>query len=513
MHMMRLKLIDYFDKGATRDPDHVFLVEGDVRKSYQEVQASSYRIARLLMSIGASRGTHVAVYSPNSARALEAILGILRAGSTWVSLNVHNALDDTCQFINNNDIEVVFIDPAVGQNLDYMRERCPGLRTVLSLGAGTLYSPSYDELIGPHSADPVEVEVNEEDIATILSSGGTTGVPKGVQLSHRAWSTMICGTSDIYRGDQHVMLLVAPITHASGTIALGMMQKGTTNVVLPGFDPTAVMRAIEDHRVTHLFLPPAAIYALLDHPDVRSYDYSSLDHIICASTPIAVSRIEEIVDVFGPVFSQAYGQNETMTTVAYFSPGDHVAALRDPALRHRLFSVGKACLVSRIAVMDGDGALLGPGEMGEIVVRGGMLSSGYYKRPDSVAELSRFGWHHTSDIGYLDKDGYLYIAGRTQDMIVSGDLSIFANEVEQVLMTHPAVFDCAVVGIADGQGNEVVTAVVELKAGASIEPRELEMLCQNRLPTEKAPKSFHVWPALPRSSVGKILKRKIKERF
>jgi acyl-CoA synthetase (AMP-forming)/AMP-acid ligase II len=511
--MTSMTLIDFFDKGVAKGPEHSFLVDANGPRSFRAVQETTHRLARLLANSGAGAGTRVAVFSSNSAQAFEAVLGSLRAGCVWVSVNLRNSVDDNIHVLRSNEVEVLFYAPELHDAMLRMREGCPAIRSVYSLGPETEVSEGYESLLARQGNEAIEVRRRSTDTAVILSSGGTTGQSKGVVLSQRAWQTMIFGMSDIFRTERPVMLVVAPMTHASGVLALGMMHMGTTNVILPAFDPVAVMQAIEKHRVTHVFLPPTAIYMMLSHPDVRRHDYSSLSHIICASAPMSIERMAEAIEVFGPVMSQMYGQTESMTTVTYHSPADLSRAVADPRLRHRLASVGKVCLVSRIEVMDDDGRLLPRGEVGEIVVRGDAISDGYYRNPEETAAMRTHDWHHTSDVGYIDEDGYVFIVDRKRDMIISGGFNIFPSEIEQVIWSHPSVGDCAVIGIPDEKWGEAVTAIVVPKAGFSINPDELQTYCRQRLASVKVPKSVIVEADLPRSAVGKVLKRVLRERF
>jgi acyl-CoA synthetase (AMP-forming)/AMP-acid ligase II len=259
-------------------------------------------------------------------------------------------------------------------------------------------------------------------------------------------------------------------------------------------------------------MPPTLIYILLAHPDIGKYDYSSLRNLVYASAPMSVDKLVEAVEVFGPVLTQTYGQAEAAMICTFFSPRDHAEALEGNK-RHRLASCGKATPLMRVEVMDDDGRLLPRGERGEIVVRGGLVMKGYYKNPQATAEVSTFGWHHTGDIGVIDEDGFVYIVDRKKDMIISGGFNVFPSEVEQVLWSHPAVQDCAVIGVPDEKWGEAVKAVVELKPDAKAEAAELIALAREKLGGVKAPKSVDFVATLPRSPVGKVLKKDLRATY
>jgi acyl-CoA synthetase (AMP-forming)/AMP-acid ligase II len=223
-------------------------------------------------------------------------------------------------------------------------------------------------------------------------------------------------------------------------------------------------------------------------------------------------KLKEAIDVFGPVMAQTYGQAESPMLCTFLSPQEHQVS-GNPVHEQRLASCGRATLLTQVAIMDDDGRLLDAGDRGEIVIRGNLVMKGYVNNPAATEEASRFGWHHTGDIGLMDSDGYVYIVDRKRDMIISGGFNIYPSEIEQVLWAHPDVQDCAVIGVPDDKWGEAVKAVVELKPGATTAPQDLLDFCRARLGGMKTPKSAEIWPELPRSPVGKVLKRDIRERF
>ncbi len=265
--------------------------------------------------------------------------------------------------------------------------------------------------------------------------------------------------------------------------------------------------------MTQLFLPPTVIYKLLSHPRVREGDYSSLRYFVHSAAPMSADRLREALEVFGPVMVQAYDQAEAPFVCTVLGIDDHARILADPALAHRLSSCGRPSPFVRVGVMDADGRLLPPGERGEIVVQGDLVMQGYHQDPERTAEALRHGWLHTGDVGYRDADGYFYIVDRVKDLIVSGGFNIPPSEVERVLWAHPAVNDCAVIGVPDQLWGEAVKAVVELKPGAAWDAQAALAYCRERLGAMKAPKTIEVWDALPRSQVGKVLEREIRERY
>lgn len=507
-----LRLIDFFDKGAALAPDRAFLVDDAGQRSYREVSRSSHHIANALRRDGIMPGARAAVYAANATRAFECVIGLLRAGCVWVPVNVRNLVEDTEHVLRHSDAEVLFYAAAFADNVAAILAQCPGIRRVICLDAGTADHPAFADWIRG-TADLAEaVEADANDLATLFSSGGTTGKPKGVMMSNLAWQTMVASCLALQPHPAPVHLVAAPMTHAAGGSALAMMPMAATNIMLPGFDPLRVMAAIEQHRVTHLFLPPTAIYRLLAHPDVRNHDYSSLRYFNYSSAPMSPDKLKEALEIFGPVMMTAFGQTESGLNVTYFSPQDHAAALAS-GNEQRFLSCGRASPFHRVAIMDDAGRLLPPGSPGDIVVRSTSIMLGYYKNPEETASSQAHGWHHTGDIGYLDEEGWLFLVDRKRDMIVSGGFNVYPGEIEKVLLAHPAVQDCAVIGVPDELWGEAVKAVVELKPGAAFDGEELLVFCRRSLAGYKLPKSIEATPELPRSPAGKVLKRVIRDKY
>ena len=283
--------------------------------------------------------------------------------------------------------------------------------------------------------------------------------------------------------------------------------------ILDRAEPEAIFDAIERHGVTHSFLPPTVIYMLLAHPRARTANLSSLRCLIYGGAPMSAEKARQAVELFGPCLAQIYGQSECPCTIAILTPEEHVEAIRDPAKAHRLASCGRPPVFTQVAIIDEDGNLRPAGERGEIGVRGPIVHAGYHNNPEATAQSRVNGWHRTGDIGVFDADGYLYIVDRKKDMIISGGLNVYPGEIEQVIWAHPAVQDCAVIGVPDEKWGEAVKAVIELKPGATLDPSEVLSMCREKLGGYRTPKSVEIWPELPRSAVGKVLKREIRARY
>jgi len=347
----------------------------------------------------------------------------------------------------------------------------------------------------------------------LVGTGGTTGRPKGVMLTGRNIETMSALTLMSYPfRPRPRYLALAPLTHAAGVLCFPVMTLGGEIVIMPKPDLAEFLALIEKHQITHTFLPPTLIYMLLDHPRLAETDLTSLQCLWYGAAPMSASRLEEALTTIGPVMGQLFGQSEAPMMISTLAPAEH---FRDDGsvATERLSSAGRPTPLTTVAIMDDDGHLHAPGERGEIVIRGPLVMPGYYKNPEATADAARYGWHHTGDIGYLDQDNFLFIVDRAKDMIITGGFNVYSAEVEQVLLAHPAVQDCAVIGLPDEKWGERVTAVIQLRPGMTVTEDEIRSFVKDRLGSVKAPKQVEVWPDLPRSKVGKVLKVEVKAQF
>ncbi|MBS38116.1 MAG: o-succinylbenzoate--CoA ligase [Thiotrichales bacterium] len=511
---MVLRLIDYFDRGASFNPARDCFIQGEQRITFAEVQRLSHRIGNALLSEGVSKGHQAAVFSPNDAMAFVCVLGILRACAAWVPINARSAMTENLHVLNDSGCELLFYHSSFEGEIEEIRKQVPGIRRYVCVDREGPESPFLQDWIANQQDIAPYIACDPQDFAAIRYTGGTTGVPKGVPLTHLNFSYMLANASVAMPYDEPpVYLAAAPMTHVAGAMSLMLLPHGTTIVVIDRPQPELVMEMIKTHSVTTVFLPPTAIYMLLAHPDVRNCDYSSLKYFHYAASPMSPDKLREAIDVFGPVMSQSYGQTESPFISTYFSKKDQAEACHDPDKSHRLRSAGRPSLFTLVEIMDDDGNILGAGDVGEIVTRGGIVMVGYYKRPDATQEVSAHGWHHTNDIGYKDEDGFIYIVDRKRDMIVSGGFNVWPSEIENVILTSSAVQDCAVIGVPDEKWGEAVKAVIELKPGRQISSEEIVAMCKDQLGSVKSPKSVEFWDELPRSAVGKVLKKDVRERF
>ena len=507
-----MRLIDYLDKGAMLDADAPCLTMGETDLSYRDVQRLTHRVARALQRSGVKPGDKVAVLSSNDAIAFSCVFAISRAGAVWCPINPRNEAAENRFILDAFDCTALIFHSAYAPLVEQMRADLPKLAVLVCLDKAMPFAPALETWLDGVGDEPLAV-APADDIAMIAGTGGTTGQPKGVMLSGRNLETMSALTLMSYPFEgRPVYLALAPLTHAAGVLCFPILALGGRVVIMPKADLADFLDLIARRRVTHTFLPPTLIYMLLEHPKLAGTDRSSLQCFWYGAAPIAAARLEEALVKIGPVMAQLFGQTEAPMMISTMAPKDHFNADGSIA-RGRLTSAGRPAPLIHLGVMDEAGQLLPAGERGEIVVRGSLVMEGYYKNPAATAEVSRFNWHHTGDIGYLDDENFLFIVDRAKDMIITGGFNVYSIEVEQALLQHPDVMDSAVFGLPDDKWGERVAAVVQLHAGRTLAADEIKAFVKARIGSVKAPKQVDIWPDLPRSKVGKVLKKEIRAKL
>ncbi|MFI6937131.1 class I adenylate-forming enzyme family protein [Streptomyces sp. NPDC050287] len=510
-----MAIIDFFDRGWRINPHGVAYRHGDTSLAFDQAGELSCRIANALVDTGVGRETKAAVLSPNDLLAWICVLGIWRSGAAWVPLNPSHPVSDNVVLLDRFDVEVLFYAPSVADQIERMRAELPGITAWIALDEGTGDVALADWVSG-HADTRPEVERDMDDVVAVAPTGGTTGLPKGVMNTHRSFSTMVVHQMlalTYPAGAPIVNLAAAPMTHTAGLFSLQATARGGTTVVIDEARADSILDAIERYGVTELFLPPTVVYRLLERLEHREADTSSLRYIMYAAAPMSLDKLRLGIERLGPVFVECYGQMEAPAAITFLRPDEH---LIDGATApdERLSSCGRPYPLVRVAVLDpSSGAELAPGSTGEICVRGDLLMKGYYKDPERTAQTIVDGWLHTGDLGHLDEHGYLHLTDRRKDLIISGGFNVYPGEVEQVIWSHPAVQDCAVVGAPHPDWGEAVTAVVELNPGASADPAEILALCRERLGPIRTPKDVIFVARLPRSPNGKVLKKDVRATF
>ncbi|WP_435745093.1 fatty-acid--CoA ligase FadD8 [Nocardioides sp. SYSU DS0663] len=496
---------------------------GEVTLTGGEVAQRISQYVQAFESLDAGRGTAGALLALNRPE----VLFILGAGQTQgyrrTSLHPLGSLDDHAYVINDAEITTLVVDPVpmfVERALGLLDE-CPGLKQVLTIG------PVPDELshVGRDLAaaaaafepQPLEAAALPEDhVVSITYTGGTTGKPKGVIGTARQMNTMTqVQMAEWEWPESPRFLMCTPLSHAGAAFFVPTVLKGGCLYVLAKFNPAEVLRTIEEQRITATMLVPSMLYALMDHPDSRTRDLSSLETVYYGASAINPVRLREAIDRFGPIFAQYYGQSEAPMVISYLGKQDHVEAGD-----RRLSSCGRPSAFLRTALLGEDGRPVPVGEPGEICVAGPLLAGGYWKLPEPTAETFRDGWMHTGDVAREDEDGFWYIVDRTKDMIVTGGFNVFPREVEDVVAEHPAVAQVGVIGTPHEKFGEAVTAIVVLREDAARDDdavarmtAEIQEMVKERKGSVHAPKQVVVAESLPLTALGKPDKKALRAQY
>jgi len=482
----------------------------DQTLSYEQMRTRISQFAQAYAAAGLGVGSTVSMLSTNRAEVLYAMGANSMTGCRATPLHPLGSLDDHAYVLEHGEIETLIYDPSsFDERARELKDRVPGLERLLAFGPSTV----GEDLIAAADAYPAaELEppvVDPDSPASLSFTGGTTGKPKGVIGTYRSSSSLVqIQMAEWEWPDELRFLLCTPLSHAAAAFWVPVLLRGGSFVALPSFNPVTWFEAVQEHRITATMLVPAMLYALLDHPDIDTYDLSSLQTIYYGASPASPARLKQAIERFGQIFFQFYGQSEAPMTVTVLRKGDH-----DPNDLARLATCGKPVPWVRAALLDEACSPVPRGEPGEICVQGPLVSNGYWKLPDETEKAFAGGWLHTGDVAREDEDGFWTIVDRTKDMIVSGGFNVFPREVEDVLSGHPSVSSVAVIGVPDEKWGEAVKAVIVARPGATVDEAELIALVREKKGPVYAPKSIDVVEAIPLTPVGKPDKPKLRERY
>jgi acyl-CoA synthetase (AMP-forming)/AMP-acid ligase II len=501
-------------RAAQQRPDVVATIFGDRRTSFVEQRDRVSRVAGGLRELGVQPGDRVAFLGLNSDRFYEFYFAVPWVGAAVNPINTRWAAAEIVYALEDSQTGALMVDDAFLPLVEQICSRYGGLKTLIYAGDGPVPDgmESYDELAiaGPELAD---VRRGGDDMAGLFYTGGTTGFPKGVMLSHRNLITSVLGlqASGVFPHTSGPTLHVAPMFHLAAVSELiSCAVAGRTQIILPVFDPLAVLEVVDRDRVEALRLIPVMLQMLIDHPRFDDFDLSCVSSVGYGGSPIAVALLERATAKFPRAdFVQVFGQTELSPVTSILGPEDHAV----PRRTWLMGSAGRAAPHAEIRIVDDSGAEVPVRTVGEVVVRGGHVMHGYWNNPTETAFVLRSGWLHTGDAGYLDRDGYLFIVDRLKDVIITGGENVYSSEVEAALATHPAVSACAVIGVPDERWGERVHAVVVLRDGSVATAEELRDHTKEVLAGYKCPRTVDFVDALPLSAAGKVLKRELRSRY
>ncbi len=503
-----------FDMACAYYPERTALIDGERRLTYRDMNGWANRVANGLSELGVGKGDRVGLLMPNCLEFIPSMVGIWKSGAAMTQMPARASADDFCFFLEEVRASTLIYHRAFDEAIARVRGRLPGLRHVIRLAGDGDPIPGvldYEQTFAAQPAEPPAIEPAADDLAFVGFTSGTTGVPKGVMQTHATWShyaiTAGLEIGDIRPGE--VFAHGAPLTHFTQTFVMPVFMRGGTNVILPGLDLDTLLDTIERLRVTATAVVPTIVAMLLDHPRRAGADLSSLRTVIYAGSPMAPEVLRRALETFGPIFVQTYAGTEPgyMTCLR---KEDH--RLDTPEWEERLASAGRPMYHVDLTIRDPEGRALPTGELGEICAAqpGQMVG---YVNSDLDPEVMRDGWVRSGDIGFVDELGYVFIVDRKKDMIVTGGFNVFPRQIEDILAAHPAVAQCAVIGVPDDKWGEAVKAVVVTRPGAEVTADELIALVKRRKGSVWAPKSIDFARRLPLNPSGKIDKKMLRAPF
>jgi acyl-CoA synthetase (AMP-forming)/AMP-acid ligase II len=498
---------DFLTHWATDRPDRLALQEEDRRFSYSELEDRTAKVASMLLATGLQKGDRIGWIGKNSDLYFTLFYGAARVGIVMVPIGWRLAPAEWAYITGDTQAKILFTGAGFDAAGDVLKAQ--------DVSVGQIINESDARSMIDNAVRTSFDAAGPDDAVLQLYTSGTTGNPKGAVLSNRnlfALRKHSESSDHAYTkwDDDEVVLIAMPCAHIGGTgLGIMAMATGLPGLVLAEFTPDAVFDAIEHGGATRLFVVPAALQMMVNHPRCASVDYSNLKYILYGAAPIPLELLRQCIAMFGAQFIQVYGMTETTGTICMLPPEDH-----DPAGNVRMRSAGKPLPGVELRIVDGAGQDLPTGEVGELWTRSSNNMIGYWNLPDATkGTVAEGGWVRTGDAGYLDEDGYLYIHDRVKDMIITGGENVYPAEVESAIYGHPDVMEVAVIGVPDDKWGESVKAVCVPKGGAVIDPESVITWARERIAGFKVPKSIDVIPALPRNASGKILRKDLRAPY
>lgn len=500
---------------AKKYPRKLGIIGEDIRLTWQEANNRINSLSNAFIALGLKKGDRCAILDHGSHRYIELYLAMAKAGVIAVPLNPRLAPKELAYMINDSGAKGICIESIFSETINPIKNACKTLEVFIGMGQDHRWPLDYKELIANYPNSEPIVPIGETDIFRIVYTGGTTGFPKGVMLSHKSTMAHVMSMhlshrgvpSDIFGCFAGLPLLGNPL------IVFSFMLLGGT-IVIDTFSPKRFYEVIDKEKITITMLTPTMIIMVLEGADHTKYDLSSLRQFQYGASPMPVPILQKLINIFpNSEFLQVYGATEGGLTIAILPPEDHRIDKESEKASKVLSSIGKAFDNVEIAVIDDNGNELPAGEIGEVVSRGPLAMDGYWNNPEGTAEAFKFGWCHVGDLGYKDENGYIYLVDRKKDMIITGGFNVYSKEVENAIYGHPAVEEVAVIGVPDPKWGEAVKALIKLKKGKIASTEEILEVCHENIARFKVPKSIEFVEDFPHTALGKIQKSILREVY
>ena len=504
-------------RNANKFPDKTAVVSETRSFSFRELNDRVNRLAHSLLNAGLRKGDRIGVLLHNGTPFLEIYFASAKTGAIFCPYNNHFKQSELKDILDYSTPRYLFVDNDFIEMVGALKQELKSVEKYICLQKTSLpFVEPYEALIARGRGEEPNTKVVEDDVLSIIFTGGTTGKPKGAMRTHRhLLSNAVAGVIELKVEYDERVLITFPMYHVAceDNIVRHSFMPNTFYIRREGaFDPEEVLAYISKERITRCQFVPTMIHSLIQVPNIDKVDLSSLRLILYAASVMPVELLKKALAVFSCGFAQLYGQTESGPLTTVLKPEDHVLD-GSPKTLARLASCGKAVINYEIRVVDEEDHDVPIGEVGEIIGRSEAMMAGYWQMPEQTAKKLKNGWLHTGDLGRIDEDGYLYMVERKDDLIISGGVNVYPREIEEVLYGHPAVSEASVIGLPDEHWGEVVKAVIVPKQGVQVTDREIIEFCGKNLAGFKKPKSVDFWTELPKSPQGKILKKEIRKHY
>lgn len=502
-------------------PERDCVVFDGKRWTYAQINERVNRLANALAQLGVDKGDRIGFLHVNCNQYIETYFAVAKLSAIFVPLNFRAKADELTYMLANAEAKLLFVGSRYLDIVNTMLPHLPTIKQSISIDSKQEGKVYYEDLFRSASSDELMSEIGDEDITILMYTAGTTGLPKGVPLKHNAFATYALENVEPANPDiEERNLLTVPLYHVAGIQAmLAAIYGGRTLVLMKQFEVKEWLEMIQREKATRAMLVPTMLKRVIDDPDYNKYDLSSLQVITYGAAPMPFEVINKAIKVMPWVrFINAFGQTETASTITTLGPEDHVIEgteeEREKKLKRLTSSIGKPLPDVEVKIVDEDGKALPPLEVGEILARGPRIMTGYWKDEKKTSQaITSDGWLRTGDMGWMDEEGYIYLAGRGDDMIIRGGENISPEEVENVLHSHPKIEEASVIGIPDMEWGQEPRAVVVLKKGETATSEEIIEYCRSRLAGFKRPRSVVFIDSLPRNQMGKVLRKKLREEY
>lgn len=516
-----MNTLDFLSISNAICPDRDCVLFEGKRVTFSQVNERSNRLSSSLSRLGIKKGDIVAILQVNCPQFLETYYAVAKLGGVLVPLNFRAKEDELTYMMNNCAATACFVGDRYCEMVDHMKPNLETVKHYVSIDAKRPGMEYYEDLVAAGSPDDLFPEVADEDVTILMYTAGTTGRPKGVPMTHNSYGIYVLENVDPASPDvEEKNLLTVPLYHVAGFQALlAAVYGGRTVVMMRQFEVSEWMDAVQKEKANRAMLVPTMLKRVIDSPDFSKFDLSSLRVITYGAAPMPFEVIKKAIEVLPHVrFINAFGQTETSSTITTLGPEDHVITgtpeEKAKKLKRLECSIGRPMPDVEMKVVDADGNELPPGQVGEFVARGPRIMKGYFKDDEKTKKaFTADGWLRTSDTGYRDEEGYFYLAGRGDDMIIRGGENISPEEVENAIYSHPAVEEAAVIGVPDPEWGQEPKAIVVLKKGAQATAEEIMEHCRKKLASFKRPRAVVFVDELPRNQMGKILKKDLRAKF